>query len=212
MAIKNIIFDFGGVICNIDISLTEKAFYDLGLKKFDKSYSVTDRDNFFGAFETGRITPQQFRDTLKEYIDKGVTDDEIDTVWNALLLDIPKQRIELLKQLRSTYRLFLLSNTNQIHYEHYLSDLKRIHGFGDFNELFERAYFSHQISMRKPFPEIFEYVINDADITASETLFIDDSPEHVEGACKAGLHAYHLKPEEDITELFNAKMQFLRPC
>ena len=212
MAIKNIIFDFGGVICNIDISLTEKAFYDLGLKKFDKSYSVTDRDNFFGAFETGRITPQQFRDTLKEYIDKGVTDDEIDTVWNALLLDIPKQRIELLKQLRSTYRLFLLSNTNQIHYEHYLSDLQRIYGFRDFNDLFDNAYFSHQISLRKPFPEIFEFVINDADLTASETLFIDDSPEHVEGACKAGLHAYHLKPEEDITDLFNAKMQFLRPC
>jgi len=212
MAIKNIIFDFGGVICNIDISLTEKAFYDLGLKKFDKSYSVTDRDNFFGAFETGRITPQQFRDTLKEYIDKGVTDDEIDTVWNALLLDIPKQRIELLKQLRSTYRLFLLSNTNEIHYKYYLSDLQRIYGFRDFNDLFDNAYFSHQISLRKPFPEIFEFVINDADLTASETLFIDDSPEHVEGACKAGLHAYHLKPEEDITELFNAKMQFLRPC
>jgi len=212
MAIKNIIFDFGGVICNIDISLTEKAFYDLGLKKFDKSYSVTDRDNFFGAFETGRITPQQFRDTLKEYIDKGVTDDEIDTVWNALLLDIPKQRIELLKQLRSTYRLFLLSNTNEIHYKYYLSDLQRIYGFRDFNDLFDNAYFSHQISLRKPFPEIFEFVINDADLTASETLFIDDSPEHVEGACKAGLHAYHLKPEEDITELFNAEIQFLRPC
>ena len=212
MAIKNIIFDFGGVICNIDISLTEKAFYDLGLKKFDKSYSVTDRDNFFGAFETGRITPQQFRDTLKEYIDKGVTDDEIDTVWNALLLDIPKQRIELLKQLRSTYRLFLLSNTNELHYKYYLSDLQRIYGFRDFNDLFDNAYFSHQISLRKPFPEIFEFVINDTDLTASETLFIDDSPEHVEGACKAGLHAYHLKPEEDITELFNAKMQFLRPC
>ncbi|MBC8316133.1 MAG: HAD family phosphatase [Bacteroidales bacterium] len=211
MAIKNIIFDFGGVICNIDISLTEKAFYDMGLKKFDKSYSVTDRDNFFGAFETGRITPQQFRDTLKEYVDEGVTDDDIDTVWNALLLDIPKQRIDLLKQLRSTYRLFLLSNTNEIHYKYYLSDLQRIYGFRDFNDLFDNAYFSHRISLRKPFPEIFEFVIKDAGIKASDTMFIDDSTEHVEGARKAGLHAYYLKPEEDITELFNAEMQFLRP-
>jgi len=211
MAIKNIIFDFGGVICNIDISLTEKAFHDLGLKKFDKSYSVTDRDNFFGAFETGRITPQQFRDTLKEYIEKRVTDNDIDRVWNALLLDIPEQRIDLLKQLRSKYKLFLLSNTNQIHYERYLSDFQKIYGLKDFNELFDKAYFSHQITLRKPFPEIFEFVINDADIMPSETLFIDDSIEHVEGARKAGLHAYHLKPDEDITKLFNADMQLLRP-
>ncbi|MBL6964860.1 MAG: HAD family phosphatase [Bacteroidetes bacterium] len=212
MTIKNIIFDFGGVICNIDISLTEKAFYDLGLKKFDKSYSVTERDNFFGAFETGRITPQQFRDTLKEYVDKGVTDDDIDTVWNALLLDIPKKRIDLLKQLRPKYRLFLLSNTNQIHYEHYLSDLQRVYGFSDFNELFDKSYFSHQINLRKPFPEIFEFVLRDSGIKASDTIFIDDSLEHVESARKAGLHAYHLKPGEDITELFNAEMKLLRPC
>ena len=212
MAIKNIIFDFGGVICNIDISLTEKAFYDLGVKKFDKSYSTTERDNFFGAFETGKITAQQFRDTLKEYIEGEVTNDDIDRVWNVLLQDIPEKRIELLKQLRSTYRLFLLSNTNQIHYERYLSDLQKIYGFSDFNELFDKAYFSHHINLRKPFPEIFEFVVNDADILASETLFIDDSPEHVEGARKVGLHAYHLKQGEDITELFNAKMQLLRPC
>jgi len=211
MAIKNIIFDFGGVICNIDISLTEKAFYDLGLEKFDKEYSITERDNFFGALETGQTTPEQFRETLKTYIKRPVTDPEIDTVWNALILDIPERRIALLKQLRSVFQLFLLSNTNQIHYEHYLKDLQIIHGCLDFSDLFEKAYFSYQIGLRKPFREVFDFVVRDAGIRADETLFIDDSMEHVEGARKTGLHAYHLKPEEDITELFNSEMQFLRP-
>lgn len=209
MGIRNIIFDFGGVICNIDISLTEKAFRDLGMITFDQSYSVTERDHFFGAFETGQLTPDQFRQALKPFFHQPVTDAQLDEAWNALLLDIPASRIDLLKQLRSRYRLFLLSNTNQIHYEQYLGDLQKKYALSGFGDLFEKAYFSHEIGLRKPFPEVFEFLLKDAVILPSETLFIDDSIQHIEGARKTGLLAYHLKPGETITDLFTPEMQFL---
>lgn len=211
MPVKNIIFDFGGVICNIDISITEKAFIEMGIRQFDKEYSVTERDNFFGSFETGKITPHQFRETLKKYFDRPVTGEEIDTAWNALLQDIPASRIALLRRLAPRYRLFLLSNTNEIHYSRYLKDLQDEHGVLGFEGLFEKAYFSHQIGLRKPFREVFDYVISDAGLNRNETLFIDDSIQHVEGARKAGLLAYNLRDGEDITELFSPEMQFLQP-
>ncbi len=209
MSVKSIIFDFGGVICNIDISITEKAFVDLGLRKFDNTVSLADRDTFFGRFENGLITPEQFRETLKKYFNRTVTDAEIDRAWNALLLDMPEPRIALLKNLRAKYRLFLLSNTNQIHFEHYLKDLQVVHGCKDFTDLFEKAYFSHQIGLTKPSRDVFDFVVGDAGLNRSETLFIDDSIQHVEGARKAGLLTYHLKKGEEFTDLFNPEMQFL---
>jgi len=208
--IRNIIFDFGGVICNIDISITERAFVELGIRQFDKEYSVTDRDNFFGSFETGKITPQQFRDTMARYFDKPVTGKEIDTAWNALLQDIPASRIALLRTLANHYRLFLLSNTNEIHFLKYLKELQEVHGVSGFEDLFEKAYFSHQIGLRKPFREVFDFVVADAGLNRAETLFIDDSVQHVEGAREAGLQAYHLREGESITDLFSTEMQFLR--
>ncbi|MBE0648374.1 MAG: HAD family phosphatase [Bacteroidales bacterium] len=210
-SIRNIIFDFGGVICNIDISITEKAFVDLGIRQFDKEYSVTERDNFFGMFETGKITPQQFRDTLKHYFDRPVSDRQLDDAWNALLQEIPASRIALLRNLSKRYRLFLLSNTNEIHYTKYLKELQEVYSVSGFEDLFEKAYFSHQIGLRKPFREVFDFVVTDAGVNRSETLFIDDSIQHVEGAKKAGLLAYHLLEGEEITDLFSPEMQFLRP-
>ncbi|MFH1296961.1 MAG: HAD family phosphatase [Bacteroidota bacterium] len=208
--IRNIIFDFGGVICNIDISRMEKAFVALGIKQFDKEYSVTERDNFFGSFETGKISPKQFRDTLANYFDRQVTEQEIDAAWNALLQDIPASRISLLRNLVHHYRLFLLSNTNEIHFNKYLKELQEVYGVSGFKDLFEKAYFSHQIGLRKPFREVFDFVISDAGLNRKETLFIDDSMQHVEGARKAGLQTYHLREGESITDLFTPEMQFLR--
>ncbi len=208
---SNIIFDFGGVVCNIDISITEKAFVDLGIRQFDKEYSVTERDNFFGSFESGKITPDQFRETLKHYFDRPVTGQQIDDAWNALLQDIPVSRIGLLRKLAKQYRLFLLSNTNEIHYTKYLKELQEVYGVSGFEDLFEKAYFSHQIGFRKPFREVFDFVVGDAGLIRSETLFIDDSIQHVEGAKKTGLLAYHLREGESITDLFSPEMKFLRP-
>jgi putative hydrolase of the HAD superfamily len=211
MELKNIIFDFGGVICNIDIGLTEKRFKEMGIRHFDPGYAVSESEDFFGRFETGKITPGEFRETLKRFFDRPVTHAEIDQAWNLLLLDIPEPRIRLLERLRKQYRIFLLSNSNRIHYDKYRQDLEDTYGYKEFTDLFDKAWFSFAIGLRKPSQEIFRYITRDAGLLPAETLFIDDSFPNVKAARDAGIHAWHLLPGEDITGLFTPEMIFLRP-
>jgi glucose-1-phosphatase len=203
-SIKNLIFDFGGVIINIDVKLTEKAFMDLGIKKFDPGHSLSGSEGIFRDIETGALTSQQFRDELRKYFRNPVTDEQLDTAWNALLLDIPEPRIRLLEKLRKNYRIFLLSNTTEIHYMRYLGRLRNQFGYADFDALFEKAYLSYRIGLMKPSPEIFRHVLKDSLLDPSETFFIDDTLMHVEGARDAGIHACHLEIDkgEEITDLF----------
>jgi putative hydrolase of the HAD superfamily len=203
-SIQNLIFDFGGVICNIDVSRTEMAFKNLGLQAFDKKSSITDSAGLFEKLETGSISPEQFRNEVKKIFDKPITDEQINHAWNAMLLDIPASRIKLLEDLHLNYRTFLLSNSNAIHYQKYLADFKQNYGYTNFDELFEKAWFSFNIGLKKPNPAIFRYVTDQRGLNPAETLFIDDTLMHVEGARKAGLHAHHLKiaGNEEITDLF----------
>jgi putative hydrolase of the HAD superfamily len=203
-SIQNIIFDFGGVICNIDVSLTEMAFKYLGLKAFDKKSSITDSKGLFENLETGSISPVQFRNEVRKIFDKPITDEQINNAWNAMLLDIPAARINLLEDLQLNYRTFLLSNSNAIHYQKYLADFNQNYGYTNFDELFEKAWFSFNIGLKKPDTAIFRFVTNQSGLNPAETLFIDDTLMHVEGANKAGLHAHHLKitQKEEITDLF----------
>jgi putative hydrolase of the HAD superfamily len=203
-SIKNIIFDFGGVICNIDVNLTKQAIVELGLKKFDTGNSITSSTGLFEALETGSITPERFRDELRPFFENPVTDEQLDTAWNALLLDMPEPRIRLLETLRKNYRIFLLSNSNVIHYNHYLNTFRNQYGYSDFDGLFEKAWFSFNIGLKKPSPEIFSYVLDHGRINPSETLFIDDTLVHVLGAKSVGIHGYHLDLDrkEQVTDLF----------
>lgn len=200
---KNIIFDLGGVILNIDYRLTSQAFQNLGLSDFDHNYSQAKQSHLFDRLETGAVTPEQFRQELKAYFIHQVSDADLDNAWNAMLLDLPVQRIDLLKQLSKNYRLFLLSNTNIIHYKAYSAYLKQTFGKMIFHEIFEKQYLSFEIGMRKPDREIFELVLTENKLIASETIFIDDSFQHIEGAAKTGITAYHLEPGESILELFS---------
>jgi glucose-1-phosphatase len=203
-SIKNLIFDFGGVICNIDVKRAERRFVELGFKDDDYDSPFSGSKKLFGEIETGSISSQQFREGLKKYFLNPVTDAQIDEAWNDLLLDIPEPRIRLLEDLRKHYRIFLLSNTNEIHYLCYSENFRRKFGYADFDALFEKAYFSYRIGLKKPSPEIFRYVLEDSLLDPAETLFIDDTLVHVEGAGKAGIHGYFLEIEkgEQVTDLF----------
>ena len=202
--IKNLIFDFGGVICNIDVKLAEKEFVALGLTNFDTGKSISSSSVLFEKIETGAITPERFRTELKKFFSNDVTDNQIDKAWNAMLLDIPAPRIRLLEQLRVHYRIFLLSNSNEIHYLKFLEDFTQKYQYRNFDDLFEKSYFSFNIGLKKPETEIFEYVIAEQKLDPSNTLFIDDTLIHVEGARKTGMYGYHLKISdgEQITDLF----------
>ncbi|MFP4059544.1 MAG: HAD family hydrolase [Bacteroidota bacterium] len=200
--IKNIIFDFGGVVINIDHDATIEAFRELGIQNFEEMFTHLQQIDLFKRLEVGMITPAEFRDELRRISGLNASDKEIDTAWNAMLLDFPVENQELLLELRKKFNLFLLSNTNEIHIRYYFNFLKKEHGMDNLNHLFKRIYLSHQIQLRKPNPEVFKHVLEKEALLAGETLFIDDTLQHVEGARKTGIAGYHLRPGETIRDLF----------
>lgn len=202
---KNIIFDLGGVILNIDYKLTVEAFKKLGLADFDKLYSQANQSSLFDAYEVGKISSEKFIDEMQNIIGMDISKQSIVEAWNAMLLDLPGERVALLNNLKNNYRIFLLSNTNEIHKIAYCNYLKKTFGFNDLSNLFEKQYLSFEIGLRKPHKETFEYVIADAGIIKEETLFIDDSVQHVVGAKEAGIDAFHLTDGNTILDLFKAK-------
>jgi HAD superfamily hydrolase (TIGR01509 family) len=193
--IRNIIFDLGGVIINLDNRRTEEAFTTLGVKNFRDYFGHGFAAAFFKDYEVGRISDQEFIRSIRRLAGLGqVSDQAIVDSWNALLLDFPPERIQLLKELRKTYRLFLFSNTNALH----LAALRQIWsdsiGKGSLDDYFEKTYYSHLMGMRKPDPESFELIMKENDLSGQETLFVDDAIINVEGAEHAGLKGLFLRP------------------
>ena len=205
-SIKNIIFDFGGVICDLDISLTVEKFREFGPPKAEFSENPEELDRQFGLlvsdYETGLIDSRQFRDVIRNHYLSAPSDTVIDEAWNALLVGIPEPRLRLLESLRDTYRIFLLSNSNEIHYLKYREEFQKQYGYQDFNELFEKVYFSYRLHLKKPDPAIFKLVLDKNKLDPAETLFIDDTLMHVEAAREVGINGYHLKEGENLSMLF----------
>jgi putative hydrolase of the HAD superfamily len=204
MAIKNIIFDLGGVLLNLDFGKTAKAFQDLGVTNFNDYFTQTHANPLFKTLETGDVPSAVFYDEFRATTGLRVTDEAIAGAWNAMLLDFPKERIELLQELKKKYRLFLFSNTNAIHYDSFQETFVREFAH-QFDSLFEKAYYSHIIGHRKPNVSAFEYILIDAGINAEESVFIDDTLPNVDAAQKAGIEAWHLKSPETIIELVKRK-------
>jgi glucose-1-phosphatase len=201
---KSIIFDLGGVIINLDYQRTANAFKSLGAIDFDAIYSQKKQEFLFDHFEKGTISDDEFRQQIRKYLKPGVIDKEIDDAWNAMLLDIPEYRIKALSEFKKNYRIFLLSNTNAIHVKAFTGILETEYGPSTFEKIFEKVYYSCALKMRKPDAEIFEMVLRQNDLNPSETIFIDDSPQHVDGAKKTGIAAYLLKQKVEFTDLINA--------
>lgn len=198
--IKNIIFDLGGVIYAIDYQATIKAFEGLGIKNFEQIYAKAGQSNLFDALETGKISKTEFLSEIKSYLNSSISDDDIINAWNAMLLDFMPDALKCLKDVSGDYRIFLLSNTNEIHIKEIRSRVGEVF-YTEFCQLFEEVYLSHDLGLRKPHTDVFRHIISVKDLNPSETLFIDDSPQHVEGAVQAGLKAYHLKNDERISQL-----------
>ncbi len=202
-AVKNIIFDLGGVILNIDYNKPVLAFEQLGAKDFESLFTQQNQSEVFSQLERGEITPAQFRKKLREYLGAEVTDNQIDDAWCTILGDLPSDRIVLLKMLKKmNYRLFLLSNTNSIHIRGFTEYLNKTYGKNLFENLFEKVYYSSQIGMRKPTKKIFQHVLRENNLTPEETLFIDDSAQHIETASAMGFKTLLLKEPETINSYF----------
>lgn len=200
--VKNIIFDWGGVITNLHLEATRNAFQALGLNLFDESVPHNPHDDLFIPFETGKITPAEFRNRLRKFAPLPLSDEAIDGAWCAMLGELPPSRWHLLEKARKAYRTFLLSNTNAIHLPYYFGVLQKKYGTPGYTHLFEKTYFSHMLGLRKPNADIFEYVLQDAGIAADETLFIDDFIENIEMARKLGFHTVHINNDRSLLDVF----------
>lgn len=194
--IDAIIFDLGGVIINICYETTIEMFGQLA--GFDTSYLYTQKSQtqLFDQYEMGQISSAKFRTGIRQLLNlSDVSDETLDKAWNAMLLDIPTVRVEWLKQIGPTKRLFLLSNTNEIHKTAFDDIFREAFSpsINQLDELFEHAYFSHVMGDRKPHPSIFQTIIAQQSLIPSRTLFIDDSIQHIEGAKSVGLHTLHME-------------------
>ena len=203
--IKSIIFDLGAVLLNISYQKTIEEFDKLGIKNSSTFYSKKLQTNIFNLLETGEISESDFIKEIQKQCTEA-TNTQILYAWNAMLLDLPLRRVELLKQLKKDFNLYLLSNTNSIHITEFENKIGSKQ-YKELYQLFDKVYYSHKIGHRKPNAEAFQLIIEENNLIAEEILFIDDSPQHIEGAKKLGIKTYHLLDDEDVITLFPDKVR-----
>lgn len=202
--IRNIILDYGNVLFDIDFSRLRQSFVNLGIADVDAFYGHQAQHALFDAFDKGILTAAQFRSELRNAThNRKLSDEAIDSAWNSLLIGVRAGHHDLLLQLQKQYRTFLLSNNNEIHYQWIMDYLQREFGLNGNDSFFEKAYYSHLIRMRKPDEEIFEFVLDTHKLTPEETLFVDDSPQHIETATRLGIRAHLLRPDDTLPDLLD---------
>jgi putative hydrolase of the HAD superfamily len=190
--IKNIVLDLGGVIMSLDVPKTIEAFKELGINNIVNDTGHNYQYSFFYEFEIGKISEDTFLKSLRNLSEQSPKDTQIKEAWNQMILDMPKNRIDFIKNLKTDYTLFLLSNTNSIHQKKYLDEFQEDYK-SSFNDIFKKAYYSHEIGIRKPDEEIFHFILKDSNLKAEETLFLDDSLSNIEGAQKVGISTFHVQ-------------------
>ncbi len=200
--IKNLLFDLGGVILNIDFQQVALSFNKLSKKDIPFIRQQIEERRLFYNHEVGKWSDAEFRTTVNHMLETSLTDEQIDHAWNSMLFDIPQERIALLKELRKTYPLYLLSNTNAIHILEVNRILQRDHQISSLEDLFDKTYYSHQIQLAKPSAECYQFVLEDAGILPNETLFIDDSALNIQGAKQIGIQTVHLQTPATILDIF----------
>jgi putative hydrolase of the HAD superfamily len=201
--IENIIFDLGGVILNIDYQLTENAFKSLGLNDFDLMYTQASQSGLFDNYEKGDCSTPYFINALLDFLPPNTSANKVVAAWNAMILDFPVQNLDLLKKLKNKYRIFLLSNTNDIHLQAVNRALKLVSHEKNLDPFFEKTYYSFEMGMRKPDAEIFNKVCLENNLELSKTLFIDDTERHILGAKEIGLKTHLLSAGTTIHQLFS---------
>jgi len=197
--ITTIIFDFGDIFINLEKEAQIEAFKKLGLPgPNDELIAVND------LFEKGQISELQFIETFQKFI-PNASIDEIRVAWNSIIGDFPLYRLEFLQLLTRKYKLFLLTNTDEIHISRFEHNVG-ISFFSDFYQCFEKVYYSYEMGMRKPDPAVFRMILNKYDLSPKRTLFIDDKKVNTDAAASLGIHVWNLQVgQEDVVDLFSKK-------
>ena len=201
MAIKNIIFDLGGVFLDINYQKTKQAFIDLGIANFDDFYQQSFSNPLFSELERGVIDAGKFYENFRETTGSNASDAEIENAWNAMLGSFRLKSVAILPELKKKYKIYLLSNTNAIHHQSFSKTYRDQTGNDDFDNHFHKAYYSHVMNERKPDAASYEYILKENGLKKEETLFVDDTPKNIDGAIAAGIRVLHL---QDGTQLEDA--------
>lgn len=200
--IKNLLVDFGGVLVNLDRERCIRSFKALGFEDIEKLIDPYQQSGFFLQLEKGEITVEDFRKEVRQRVfGHSVTDEQIDAAWNSFLVDIPAAKLDTLLELRRKYTVYLLSNTNEIHWQWACCNGFAYGRFGA-EDFFEKQFLSFQLGQVKPGREIFQTVLDWTGIRPEETFFIDDSPQNCRTAESMGIQTYTPAPGEDWSHLF----------
>lgn len=192
-SIKNILFDLGNVLYDIDFDVMYQRFHQLGIPNFENHFTLNKSDALFFELEKGEVDAIQFCARFNQLYQLELSDSTIIDAWNSLLIGFRKDSMDWVKLNRNQFDVFLYSNTNQIHYDYFIPQYAREIG-GDFNSLFKKPYYSHKMGMRKPDPTSFQFILNQEGLIAAETLFVDDNAPNIVAAASVGLKVLHLKP------------------
>jgi epoxide hydrolase-like predicted phosphatase len=201
--IKTLLFDFGDIFINLDKTATEKELKKLGFENFSPEMLLWNQQ-----YEKGEISTEDFITNYQNVI-RNTSREQLIKAWNAILLDFPEKRLEFLKQLQreKKYKLLLLSNTNELHIKWIEENVAH---YFEFKSCFDGFYLSHEIGMRKPDSEVYEFILQKHQLQPEQVLFIDDTKENTEAAKKLGIKTWHLNPgKEDITDLIKTKKDLL---
>ncbi len=198
---KNILFDLGAVLIDIDFNKVARAFENLGIEKFEQQFSQLNASRLFENLEMGKISEPEFHKAIQQQTGKSLSATDINNAWNAILMDFRKESMSFLSSLKDKYALYLLSNTNAIHLMKVNEILEKQMGVQDLDIYFHKAYYSHKIGLRKPGKESFQFVLNDANIIAEETFFIDDTLPNILSAQELGFKTHHLLPGERVENI-----------
>ena len=199
--IRNIVFDLGGVLVDLDFKAAINGLQQAGFANVKEQLLAFDHEGIFKKFELGEMTADEFRTAIRENSTVTLTDEEVDGLWNAMLLEIPREKLELILELRGKYMVYLLSNTNSIHWDYVCKNAFNYRGFR-VNDYFEETFLSYEMHLAKPNKAIFEKVLHDANLLPEETLFIDDSEANCKAAEEVGIHAYHYHIGDDLSKIF----------
>lgn len=198
--VKNIIFDLGGILLKVNYQKTEDAFVALGITNFSDFYKQDYVSTLFEDLEIGKISSQEFYDGIREIAKKDLSNEQIETAWNAIIESFWLDRLQWLNVIKQDYNIFLFSNTNAIHYNYFIKLYNQLNLPNSFSHFFVKDYYSHIMHLRKPNANSFNYILQEQNLIANETLFIDDTLKNIEGAQAVGLQTLLLLPNMNLQQ------------
>ncbi len=205
LILKNIVFDLGGVIIDLDVERTIHAFAKLAGKSISEIQQAYTQHPEFLMYEKGELTDDQFRTALRKILNIHAADHDIDLCWNAMLVDLPKPKLDLLESLKQEYTVTVLSNTNNIHLEYINNCMLHGNQFQSLDSFFHHCYYSHQVGKRKPEPEIYRQLLDETSFNPKQTLFLDDRLENLEAAAAFGIQTRQVEYPNQVFELLKNK-------